>query len=760
MKPFRSFLSHFGSLLLATSLVTSAGIAATPDPGQISISVGKLMEQGHFSRRKLDDSVSRQLLQNYLEALDYRRLFFTQQDIDAFTAQYGTSLDDDIMLGNTKPAVEIHALYKKRVEDRIAKVKEWIEKETFDFKSDRTVAINRQKAPWPKDEIEADQLWHDWLEYEFLQQKLLEKPAVAEAKGATSAPGKDAKEEKEPAVKAKTPKEVIERRYSQILRFMREETADDAVDKFLSCLAQTYDPHSEYMNAEEVANFAITMRLSLVGIGAVLQSDDGYAKITELVIGGPAQKEGSLQVGDRISGVAQGDKDFVDVIDMKLDKVVKMIRGNKSTKVRLQVSPAEASDPSARKIVEIVRDEVKLKDKEAKAELIEKPDAKGHTQRLGWITLPSFYADMENSGKKDATSTTADISTLLTRLKKEGISGLVIDLRNNGGGSLEEAVNFTNLFVKRGPVVQVKNTNGHIEVQRSANPAVAYDGPLIVLTNTLSASASEIVAGALQDYGRAVVVGDRHTFGKGTVQTILNIGRVIPFLGGSDGDAGALKLTIQKFYRVAGGSTQLRGVASDIVLPSIFDQDEIGEKALKGPLPYDVVESAKFEKSNTPLFINQLKERSTTRVAVDPEFKNVNENLTRLEKKIEENKISLNEKARRDEIAKDKARRKALLAARAKRKAPETKDYAITLDSVNKPELELVKYDASKDKDGAKVKKNVAEKSPLDLDDEEDEESKGPKVDPVRTETLNILTDLIDLSKKQITAATAPSPKL
>lgn len=744
------------------------------------------MEQGHYSRRKLDADVSQQLLQNYLETLDYRRLFFTQKDVDDLTAKYGGTLNDDILLGNSKPAVEIFEFYRKRVEDRIAKVKTWIETEKFDFTSDRSVLINRQKAPWPKSEEEADQLWHNWIEYEFLQRKLDEKAS-------------------EPAQK------VIERRYNQILKYLHEETPEDAVNKFLSCLAQTYDPHSEYFDAEELENFSINMKLKLIGIGAVLQSDEGYAKITELVTGGPAQKEGRLHVGDRICAVAQGDSEFVDTVDMKLDKVVRLIRGKQGSTVRLQAIPAEATDPSARKIVEIVRDEVKLKDKEAKAELIEKPDAKGHPIRLGWITLPSFYADMERSGEKGATSTTADVLALLNRLKKENIAGLVIDLRNNGGGSLEEAIRLTNLFVKKGPVVQAKNTNGRITVSRSKNNEVAYDGPLIVLTNTLSASASEIVAGALQDYGRAIIVGDRHTFGKGTVQTMLDIGRFMPFLGSSEGDAGGLKLTIQKFYRIAGGSTQLKGVASDIVLPSIYDQDDIGEKALKNPMPYDEVEKADFEKvGDQPLFLEQLRQRSTARVNSDPEFKIVLENLERLKKRITENHVSLNEKVRREEIAKDKARRKAVLAARAKRKHPALKEYALTLDNIDKPQLELVKNDAPKVADKADkadqgknkgkqdkntadaVKKEATKEEPktepkeaaaqdtkkqeetpattqtsspspekiLGLEDDiEDEfDLKGPKVDPVRAETLNILNDLIDLGKAQKTAASSATP--
>ncbi len=724
MKRFRSLYIRLG-LLLSLTPIASFSVAAEPDPGQVAISVGKLLEQGHYSRRKLDDDVSRQLLQHYMETLDYRRLYFTQEDVDALTAKYATSLDDDILLGNPNPAIEIFNLYKKRVEDRVAKVKEWLEKEKFDFKSNRTVAFNRQKAPWPKDAADADRIWHDWIEGELLAKKL-DEHAV------------------EPPVKTLT------RRYNQVLKLLGEQTSQDAVDIFLSCLAQTYDPHSEYMSKSETENFAIAMKLSLIGIGAVLQTDDGYAKIMKVVTGSPAEKDGRLKEGDRICGVAQGDADFVDVIDMKLDKVVAQIRGKKGTTVRLQVIPNEATDPSARKIIEIVRDEVKLKDQEAKAEVIERADASGTVRRLGWITLPSFYADMENPEATGATSTTRDVLNLLERLKKENIAGLVIDLRRNGGGSLDEAINLTGLFIKKGPVVQVKNANGTTRVYRDKDPAIAYDGPLIVLTNTLSASASEIFAAALQDYGRAVIVGDRHTFGKGTVQTPLPIGKYIPFLGRSESEAGTLKLTIQKFYRVAGGSTQLNGVSSDIVLPSVYDQDDIGEKALKVPLPYDEVAPADYEKVTDRLFLNELRERSTARIATEPEFKYVKENLALIQKKISENQLSLNEKARRDEIAKDKARKERRLAERAKRKLPEEKDYLITLDNVNKPELELVKNDAP-GKASAKKGKSV------DIDDPEDaDDDKEPKVDPVRIETLNILGDLIGLVHTQKTAAVTP----
>jgi carboxyl-terminal processing protease len=434
-----------------------------------------------------------------------------------------------------------------------------------------------------------------------------------------------------------------------------------------------------------------------------------------------------------------------------------------------------------RKIIEIKRDEIKLKEQEAKAELIERPGPDGNPIRLGWIVLPSFYADMEHSGAADAKSTTKDVLVLINRLKQEHIQGLVMDLRHNGGGSLEEAVNLTGLFIKRGPVVQAKDSNGNIHVSKDRDPSVAWDGPLIVCTNRLSASASEIFAAALQDYNRAVIVGDSSTFGKGTVQTMLEIGRIMPFLGGGNNDAGALKLTIQKFYRIAGGSTQHKGVESDVHLPSLFDHQEIGESALKGPLPYDTVPPVDFDKWDHPLFKNELRQRSAARVAADPEFRYITEDLDLLKKRLADNHVSLNEKARRAEIQEDQERRDKREAAREKIKLPEVKTYVITLDNVKKPELQLVTYDKP-EKKSADASKNTDNKSSDSkakaadakgdaksgdataaapaadaAEDEGEATNKSERLDPIKTETLNILSDLIDLQRnpKTATASTA-----
>src|SRR5437667_4407075 len=530
---------------------------------------------------------------------------------------------------------------------------------------------------------------------------------------------------------------------------------------YLDALAQAYDPHSEYLSKADMKNFSINMGLSLVGIGAMLRSEDGYAKIESLVPGGPAQVDGRLKVGDRISAVAQGPTDYVDVREMRLDKVVEMIRGKKGTHVRLLVIPSDATDPSHRKNVELVRDEIKLKDQEARADIIIRKDENGDPIKLGWLTLPSFYADMDKHQK----STTRDVLALLKRLKKENIAGLVVDLRRNGGGSLEEALSLTGLFLKSGPIVQTKDYNGSIRISSDPDPGIAYSGPLMVLTSRQSASASEIFAAALQDYGRAVVVGDKNTFGKGTVQTILPIGRFASLLGSRSDEDGALKLTIQKFYRVAGGSTQLHGVASDIVLPSLSDLPEFGEGALKNALPYDEVPPAKFTKwSDThSLFIDELKARSAARVAADPEFHYVMEDIDRLRHKIDENRISLNEDLRKEELSDDKLRKEMRSKERLARNQQEPRIYRLTLDTVEKPNLQLVMYpgklaEAKKNGVSPKVDPEVAAPD-ADTDlvggaSSSGDDTKEPAIDPERDETLNHLADLVDLSRGPKTAST------
>jgi carboxyl-terminal processing protease len=722
-------------VLLLTVALPPLNLQAKSDTEQICVSVGRLLEEGHYTHQPLNDDVSRKFLRTYLELLDFSHLFFTQQDVDSLTAKYGTSIDDDVLLGNLKPAYDIYALYTKRVDARLAKIKQLL-KGPIDFKTDESIELTRQKAPWPKDEAEADQLWRGRIESELLQEKLSEHPIE---------PGP----------------QLVARRYERLARNVHEEDQDEQVKLFLDALAQTYDPHSEYLSKSDLKNFSINMGLSLVGIGAMLRSEDGYAKIESLVPGGPAQVDGRLKVGDRITAVGQGSADLVDCRDMRLDKVVEMIRGKKGTHVHLLVIPSSAADPSKRKNIEIVRDEIKLKDQEARADIIIKNDENGNPVKLGWITLPSFYADMDKHQK----STTRDVLALLKRLKKENIAGLVVDLRRNGGGSLEEAISLTGLFLKSGPIVQTKGSNGSIIVSQDPDPGISYAGPLVVLTSRQSASASEIFAAALQDYGRAVIVGDKNTFGKGTVQTILEIGRFTSLLGSRSQDDGALKLTIQKFYRVAGGSTQLRGVASDIVLPTLTDLPEYGEGALKNCLGYDEVPKARYTKwsDSHSLFIDELKRRSAERVEANPEFHYVMQDMEMLRKKLDENRISLNEDVRRKELQDDKARKETRTQERLARHDEEPRVYRVTLDTVDKPNLQLIMYPGKLAEAKAKgVTPKVAPEAAAPDDDSDDDTiasadgSKEPAIDPEREESLSILNDLVELSKAPRTASAHP----
>jgi carboxyl-terminal processing protease len=719
------------AILLTATIAAPPAMAASKET--IAMSVGRLLEEGHYTRQKLNEDVSRKFLQTYLEMLDFSHLFFTQKDVDELNAKYGSSMAGDVLLGNLKPAYEIYALYTKRVDDRVAKIKELL-KQPIDFKGNATVELSRQKSSWPKDEAEADQLWRGRIANELLQEHLSEHPI-------------------EPAP------QLVARRYDRLARNVHEEDKDEQMKLFLDALAQAYDPHSEYLSKADMKNFSINMGLSLVGIGAMLRSEDGYAKIESLVPGGPAQADGRLKVGDRITAVAQGPADYVDVREMRLDKVVEMIRGKKGTHVRLLVIPSDATDPSRRKNVELVRDEIKLKDQEARADIIIRKDENGDPIKLGWLTLPSFYADMDKHQK----STTRDVLALLKRLRKENIAGLVIDLRRNGGGSLEEALSLTGLFLKSGPIVQTKDYNGSIRVSANPDPGIAYSGPMVVLTSRQSASASEIFAAALQDYGRAVIVGDKNTFGKGTVQTILPIGRFASLLGSHSDEDGALKLTIQKFYRVAGGSTQLHGVASDILLPSLSDLPEFGEGALKNALAYDEVAKARYTKwsDSHSLFIDQLRRRSEERVKNDPEFHYVVEDIDRLRHKLDENRISLNEDQRKKELQDDKLRKETRSKERLARNQEEPRIYRVTLDTVDKPNLQLIMYpgklaEAKKNGTVPKVDPDAASDADTDLiagTGSADDDTKTPAIDPERDEALNILADLVDLSHGPKTAS-------
>ncbi len=683
----------------------------TEDSGRIGLLVGRVLSREHFRQQPLDDTISKRFLDLYLDALDYNHLMFLQSDIDEFQ-KYATTLDDETLRGSVTPGFEIFARYLQRVEQRVALVQELL-KEKYTFDSDDRMLKDRSAAPWPANEVEARQLWRQRVKFELLQERLAKKkPAEAV--------------------------ETVIHRYKSRLRTVHEEDTDSVLQIYLTALAHAYDPHSEYMPPDELDNFAISMKLSLKGIGAVLSSEDGYAKVLAVVPGGPADLDKRLKMNDRIVGVAQGNGPMVDVVDMKLTKVVKFIRGEKGTEVRLLVIPAQGGDDSVRTEIRLKRDEIKLSESEAKGRVIERQGADGKKHRLGYIEIPAFYADMQRG---DGKSLTRDMRRLLDKLVPMGIEGLVLDLRKNGGGSLAEVVSLTGLFVKTGPVVQVKDASGEVKVLSDDDPYAIENLPLVVLVSHISASASEIFAAALQDYGRAVIVGDHSTFGKGTVQRFEDINRFLPPSADGKPVGGALKFTVQKFYRISGGSTQYRGVVPDIQWPSTLDYMKINEASLKYPLPYDEVPPASYRSvGRVEALLPELKLRSNHRLTKDPEFGYVMEDIVRLRAQLEKKTVQLNEALRAAEQKEGQARQE--------KRAEERKHRGRKVERVTEVLLDGA---AGQTAGGAALTKQVMDEASANLKGETEEEKKlleEPRVDPEYDEGLNILTDLIELWPK------------
>ena len=562
MKP--QMKSSLAAVSISTGLVAAAAAFGFRDPdpldakatdAAVTMLTSKILENSQFAHQQLDDKLAGKFLDRYLDTLDSSRMIFLKTDLDEF-ARYRRSLAETTRFqGDSSPAHFIFKRYLQRLDERVAHIAHLLETEKFDFTTDEKFSYDRKNAPHPADLTAAKALWRQQLRYEYLQEKLAGKNEAEIVK-------------------------ILSRRPVRTVETMRKLGDKGVLEIYLEALAQVYDPHSDYMGPEQLKSFEIGMNLSLVGIGATLQSTDGYCKIMELVPGGPAARSGLIKNGDRIVGVAQKQgAEFTDLVDMPLSQSVELIRGKKGTPVYLNIIPADAADDSVRKTITIVREEIKLEDQQAKAQIIDLPVG-DKTQRIGVIDLPGFYAG-DGNGKGAPTSATADVDRLISKLKQENVTGIILDLRRNGGGSLQEAIDLTGLFISSGPVVQTRNFEGRLEIGKDKNDKIAYDGPLVVLTSRFSASASEIVAGALQDYGRAVIVGDTSTFGKGTVQTIIPLDRIMQGEGLTPGsDPGALKVTISKFYRPSGKSTQLEGVKADIVIPSLTDLPEIGESDL------------------------------------------------------------------------------------------------------------------------------------------------------------------------------------
>lgn len=673
----------------------------------------KILESSQFAHQELDNKLAGKFLDRYLDTLDAAHMLFLQSDIDEF-AKYRPNLAEITrQQGDSRLAHLVFKRYQQRLDQRVAFVTDLLAAGKFDFTADDTFSYDRKTAPHPADIAAARSLWTQQLRYEYLQEKLAGKS------------------------ESDIPK-VLGRRAARMAETMRKLTSKAVLEIYLEALAQVYDPHSDYMGPEQLKTFEIAMNLSLIGIGATLQSEDGYCKIKELVPGGPAARSGLIKNGDRIVGVSQkAGGEFTDLVDLPLSQAVDMIRGKKGTSVFLNIIPASATDDSIRKTITIIREEIKLEDQQAKAQIIDLPAA-DKTQRIGVIDLPTFYAG-EGNAKSGPTSCTADVARLVTKLKQENVTGIILDLRRNGGGSLQEAIDLTGLFIPSGPVVQTRNMEGRTEIGRDRDDKVAYDGPLVVLTSRFSASASEILAGALQDYGRAVIVGDTATFGKGTVQTIIPLARIMQSEGLVPGsDPGALKVTISKFYRPSGKSTQLEGVKADIVIPSLTDLPEIGESDLGNPLPWDTIPAAKYTESNRVNgSIPTLRSRSNERIAKNLDFADLKTDIERYRKMREDKTVSLNEARRQKEKTELEARIATAKQQRLARATSPPAAYEITLKNVSKPGL------------GDPVKPKTPDAEADITPDAGDEFTAAPTDDIILQEAQKILTDYTSLFNGQ-----------
>lgn len=726
-------------------------VRATSDESLIARLTATLLRRSHYTRQPLDDAVSSRFLDRYIENLDNLRMHFLQSDLEEFEA-YRYRLDDLTLAGDTEPGRVIFERFLSRISQRVAYVAEVLRTEKFEFTGDDTYLLDRKEAPWPKDMGEARAIWRQHLRFEILQELLSKTPSKKAQDAESDAASKP--EEAEVVVGANgltaEVEKTISRRYARLLKTLKDFEGADVFQYYLGALTHVYDPHSDYLGGPTLENFAINMNLSLFGIGAVLTSEDGYCKVRELRPG-PAMRSKKIAPGDRIVAVAQGDDgESVDVVDWKLGKVVEIIRGPKGTKVRLTLIPADASDPSERRQVTLVRDEIKLEDEEAKAQIIDLPGAEGRRRRVGIIDLPSFYRSLDigtPNGRSRTKETTVDVAQLLSKLKQEKVEGIILDLRMNGGGSLEEAIDLTGLFIKEGPVVQVRDSIGRVIVDEDPSADVFYEGPLMVLTSRYSASASEILAGCLQDYGRALIVGDSSTHGKGTVQSLVELQPMVErVLDDTSSNPGAVKITIRKFYRASGASTQLKGITPDIVLPSVNNYADIGEASLEDPLPWDTITAAKFEAENrvAPL-LDELRVRSEKRLATDPDFLYIQEDIQQYLKRKEDKTLSLNLAKRLEEKAENEVRAEQRKQERESRPSRGETVYEITLKDVDTVGLPAPLDPETAGKNGNRGNGYVM------TEPDEEAADRGPEVDATLDEATRILLDMVDLAQQRST---------
>jgi carboxyl-terminal processing protease len=683
-------------------------LAPTDKQGETAAWVTQLLSNSrfHYKPAPLDDALSAEIFDRYIESLDGDRAFFLQGDLDKF-AGYRSSFDDALINRRLQPAFDVFNVYTQRVATRTAHARALL-KGDFDFTLDESYHYDREKSPWATSEAELDELWRKRVKNDVLRLKLA---------------GKDMA-----AIRA-----TLDKRYANFDERVREISSEDLFQSFMNAYAGAIEPHTAYMNPRTTENFNISMRLSLEGIGAVLQRDDEeFTVVRSIVPGGPAAMSGKIKVGDRVVAVGQGKSGpMTDVVGWRIDDVVDLIRGPKDSYVRLDVLPAEAGTDGKHELVTIARQKVKLEEQAAKSSTIEVPDG-DHTRRIGVITLPTFYQDFEGRRRDEADyrSATRDVQKLLAKLKQEKVDGLLIDLRDNGGGSLTEAIELTGLFIDQGPVVQVKDSRRSVQIEADTAPGTAWDGPMAVLVNRSSASASEIFAAAIQDYGRGLIIGEP-TFGKGTVQNLVDLDL---FARNEEPGLGQLKMTIAQFFRIDGGSTQHKGVTPDVKFPVSLDAADYGESSYDNALPWTQIAKAEYrsEADFAPL-LPLLQTRHEARAGKDQEFRWWSEDVAEYRKQRAQTEISLNEASRRAERDRQEARRKQ---READRKAAGLADEG-NVDRVDDGLL-------------------ADERDPVAESEREKQAQERP--DPLLREATHVLADAIDVLSTDRTLAARVHP--
>jgi carboxyl-terminal processing protease len=605
---------------------------------QVTLAVTSILRREHLSKHPLDNEISARTLKTFLKTLDPWKVYFYQSDIDNFM-KHKDDLDDMAKKGDVSFGYEAFKVFLQRIDERLGTIDELLAAPQ-DFTADEEMVVDKDKTTYATTPAEAKEKWRKRIKYDLLVLKL------------DKTDGKDAVAK-------------LQRRYHSFAKRMHQTDGGELLEMYLSSMTSAFDPHTTYMSPDTLENFDILMKLELEGIGAELRSVDGYTTVNKIIAGGAADKNGGLKVEDKIVGVGQGEEgETVDTVDMKLSDVVKLIRGKQGTLVRLAVLPRGNND---RKVLRITRAKVELKDNEARGQIFEagrKPD--GSPYNVGVIDLSSFYMDMEGArrGLEDFRSTTRDVRQILEGFNAKGADAVVLDLRRNGGGSLTEAINTTGLFIHEGPVVQVKDADGRVQPYYDLDPGIAWSGPLVVLTSKFSASASEILAGAIQDYGRGLIVGDHATHGKGTVQSLLNLGAQI-FRTPNPPRLGGLKITMQQFYRPSGESTQKRGVLADIELPALSSHLDVGEADLDYATAFDKVEPLSFKRYGyvSPTLCDQLRRRSEERCKAAEKFQQVQKGIARYEEQKARKIVTLNEEKflkERAELNADKEEEKKL----------------------------------------------------------------------------------------------------